>query len=70
MNIDHHEYKQPTITTVVGTQRQRTRILSALKESAANDPTVVRNEQHADIRPNDICPCGSGKKFKKCHQYQ
>ena len=19
------------------------------------------------IRPNDPCPCGSGKKYKKCH---
>lgn len=19
------------------------------------------------IRPNDLCPCGSGKKYKRCH---
>jgi preprotein translocase subunit SecA len=19
------------------------------------------------VRPNDPCPCGSGKKYKKCH---
>lgn len=21
----------------------------------------------AKVRPNDACPCGSGKKYKKCH---
>lgn len=24
-------------------------------------------EQFKGVRPNDPCPCGSGKKFKKCH---
>ena len=22
---------------------------------------------YADVGRNDLCPCGSGKKFKKCH---
>ncbi|MDR0369519.1 MAG: SEC-C domain-containing protein [Candidatus Peribacteria bacterium] len=22
--------------------------------------------QHKKVRPNDPCPCGSGKKYKKC----
>ncbi|MCR5101406.1 MAG: SEC-C domain-containing protein [Butyrivibrio sp.] len=29
------------------------------------DSTTVRKEQK--IYPNDPCPCGSGKKYKKCH---
>lgn len=24
--------------------------------------------KYAGTRPNDLCPCGSGKKFKKCHR--
>ncbi|WP_283170601.1 preprotein translocase subunit SecA [Curtanaerobium respiraculi] len=26
-----------------------------------------RNDPYAMAKPNDPCPCGSGKKFKKCH---
>jgi len=30
------------------------------------DETMV--PQSGDkVRPNDSCPCGSGKKYKKCH---
>ncbi|MCF6343257.1 MAG: preprotein translocase subunit SecA [Devosiaceae bacterium] len=28
---------------------------------------VLSEEQTRDIRRNDTCPCGSGKKFKRCH---
>jgi SEC-C motif len=23
-----------------------------------------------DVKPNDLCPCGSGRKFKSCHGYK
>ena len=26
--------------------------------------------KYKNIRPNDPCPCGSGKKFKKCCMYK
>lgn len=33
--------------------------------------TVVENKPHVRFNPkvgrNEPCPCGSGKKFKKCH---
>ncbi len=29
-------------------------------------PQTVRRE-HAKVGPNEPCPCGSGKKYKKCH---
>jgi hypothetical protein len=30
--------------------------------------SVAQNEsEHSGVRRNDICPCGSGKKFKHCH---
>ncbi len=28
---------------------------------------VLSEEQTRDIRRNDTCPCGSGKKYKRCH---
>lgn len=34
-------------------------------ESLHNKKPLVRKE--AKIMPNDPCPCGSGKKYKKCH---
>ncbi len=29
--------------------------------------TKVKNEQGDKVGRNDLCPCGSGKKYKKCH---
>ena len=26
-----------------------------------------KNDPFANVGRNDPCPCGSGKKFKKCH---
>lgn len=26
-----------------------------------------KTSSDAKVRPNDACPCGSGKKYKKCH---
>ena len=23
---------------------------------------------YAGVKPNDLCPCGSGKKYKRCHR--
>ncbi|MES2677426.1 MAG: SEC-C domain-containing protein [Pseudomonadota bacterium] len=31
------------------------------------EPSFVRVTKTNEIRRNDKCPCGSGKKFKKCH---
>jgi preprotein translocase subunit SecA len=33
---------------------------------SAAKPATVRREGEK-VRPNDPCPCGSGKKYKKCH---
>ncbi|MCA9399026.1 MAG: SEC-C domain-containing protein [Candidatus Omnitrophica bacterium] len=29
-------------------------------------PTPIRNDESAKVGRNDPCPCGSGKKYKKC----
>ena len=36
-----------------------------------NDKRKVKllSERFKGVRPNDPCPCGSGKKFKKCHAH-
>jgi preprotein translocase subunit SecA len=34
-------------------------------EDARKSTPFVRD--HPKVKPNDICPCGSGKKYKKCH---
>jgi preprotein translocase subunit SecA len=34
--------------------------------AAAGKPATVRREGEK-VRPNEPCPCGSGKKYKKCH---
>ena len=35
----------------------------ALYKEQKSSPTIVKE---AKVYPNDPCPCGSGKKYKKC----
>ena len=38
--------------------------------SETGEATVVGTEggdQYAGVGRNEMCPCGSGKKFKRCH---
>ncbi len=44
--------------------RLRTLYRAAIKRDRPKRP--LPSVQHQDILPNDRCPCGSGKKFKKC----
>lgn len=40
------------------------------KRRSTHPGTFVKEEQndpYANVGRNDLCPCGSGKKFKKCH---
>jgi hypothetical protein len=30
----------------------------------------LKNNDFTDAKPNDRCPCGSGRKFKNCHGYK
>jgi len=39
----------------------------AAKPRAATPQPARNNDQYAGVGRNDECPCGSGKKFKKCH---
>lgn len=43
------------------------------RKSSKQAPSIVVNnfigehDPFRNVKPNDRCPCGSGKKFKKCH---
>jgi len=58
--FDHHELER---------KRQREldelNLISASREQEEGHKPVERREEK--VGRNDACPCGSGKKFKKCH---
>ena len=66
--------REDTVRRVFLTQvqpRQEVKRQKVAKEtSTSSDQTVkkqpVRKSEAAKIGPNDPCPCGSGKKYKKC----
>jgi len=41
-------------------------IFSGAEKEAGEKQTVVSKKQNKEVGRNDPCPCGSGKKFKKC----
>jgi preprotein translocase subunit SecA len=45
--------------------REQQRMVAARRETErpATDPLFAKR----DVDPNAPCPCGSGKKYKKCH---
>lgn len=48
-------------------QRQQNRKMSAFHNGAVTADEEINPEMFANIGRNDLCPCGSGKKFKHCH---
>ncbi len=71
-NIQHDAVRSIfRVQPVVAQQEVQTSISGAqTTTNAAQDETAapnrpVRNKNK--VRPNDPCPCGSGKKYKKCH---
>ncbi len=37
------------------------------KPAVAESPPALARNPYAGVGRNEPCPCGSGKKFKKCH---
>lgn len=56
-------HERGTIREQVNRHRQPIDIKAHVQEFLK--PATVRHEERA-VRPNDPCPCGSGRKFKKC----
>lgn len=57
-----------------GFKQQEERGLKEVHENASvisgtkdRKKVPVKDEKYKDVGRNDTCPCGSGKKFKKCH---
>ncbi|MEK7508330.1 MAG: SEC-C metal-binding domain-containing protein [Patescibacteria group bacterium] len=52
-------------------ERQGIRMTGAQKEAGATPLAPPKEFSHTDagakVGRNDLCPCGSGKKYKKCH---
>jgi preprotein translocase subunit SecA len=48
--------------------RKKTRDLAAAQMAGAGDATALTQRKTGEkVGRNDPCPCGSGKKYKKCH---
>ena len=65
--------KEETIRTMYRVQvaekierQQVAKVTGTNKDTTAKREPVV-NKMKKDVRPNDPCPCGSGKKYKACH---
>jgi preprotein translocase subunit SecA len=70
-NLEHR--RQGVTTTMSHPEAQALKASHEQQERAANTPvgqpaapTTVRRKQ-PKVGRNDPCPCGSGKKYKKCH---
>ena len=48
-------------------QRQSMSVGGDASDNQQKDKPQTVRRQGAKVRPNDPCPCGSGKKYKKCH---
>jgi uncharacterized protein YchJ len=60
-----------TINIDIGLGRNESGIVEARQDaSGVVDTTakvVSRKQYEGEVGRNDPCPCGSGKKYKKCH---
>ncbi|MEM1177345.1 MAG: preprotein translocase subunit SecA [Acidobacteriota bacterium] len=60
------EEREARKQAMIERMRQQMRLSAASKSSAPAKPMTVQR-QMPKVGRNDPCPCGSGKKFKKCH---
>ncbi|MGZ3577772.1 MAG: preprotein translocase subunit SecA [Syntrophales bacterium] len=71
-----HRIKEDTIEKLCIVRIQKEEEVDEMREDASQDYIMSRGEQTADVSTvkreakkvgrNDPCPCGSGKKYKKC----
>ena len=48
-------------------EQLKERIDKCIKNKKEVEKMELLNERFKGVGRNDLCPCGSGKKFKKCH---
>ena len=61
------EAQQSVVDLTRNIQRKKDRVLAALQFTANGSKTESQPVRQPKVGRNDTCPCGSGKKFKKCH---
>ena len=59
MKAQIHEQERPRTEHSIST--------TATRNIAAQNPNLPKNVDLSSVTRNDLCPCGSGKKFKNCH---
>lgn len=67
IEVNHQEIQEKLQRFESGKQETSSPFLNEMFKnmSVASHETVVRSEPK--VGRNDLCPCGSGKKYKKCH---
>ncbi len=62
--------REDTVRTIltfrINPQRQAPQRVRVMNPDAANAGATVRKNAADKVGRNDLCPCGSGKKYKKC----
>ena len=59
MKAQIHEQERPRTERAIST--------TATRNISAKAPNMPENADLSNVKRNDPCPCGSGKKFKNCH---
>ena len=59
MKAQIHEQERPRTDRAINT--------TATRNISAKAPNMPENVDLSNVKRNDPCPCGSGKKFKNCH---
>ena len=59
MKAQIHEQERPRTEHSIST--------TATRNIAAQNPNLPKDVDLSSVKRNDLCPCGSGKKFKNCH---
>jgi uncharacterized protein YecA (UPF0149 family) len=47
--------------------KKRRMLMQRASDGAAGEKQKTVRRDHPKVGRNDPCPCGSGKKYKKCH---
>ncbi len=60
---------RPTIQAkgLAGSRRTRLSYSAPGEDGTATATTTEERDEFAGVGRNDVCPCGSGRKFKQCH---
>lgn len=64
VNVSTREAKYGNLYQVIQETREREQ-QSTVSSVRSAPPSAPAKE--SKVNRNDVCPCGSGKKFKKCH---